>query len=291
MVIILTFGLFQRRGRTEASVEAAKVWNKYRELKERLLRLGRAAVAFSGGVDSLLLLVAARECGSRQAVAVTIDSCFYPRRELEAAVRLAAMTGLEHVIIRKDGFTDRRILQNHRERCYFCKGELFRELGEKMAATHGITCLLEGSNADDPARRRPGMRALAELGVLSPLRELGFTKDEIRFVLAAKGVPVWDKPPAACLATRIPCGRKITAAKLRMIETAEEYLLARGFRQVRVRHHGAVARIEVAPEEREAFCSPGTMDEVDTALQKIGFAFVALDLAGYGAERRRETSF
>ncbi len=272
-------------------MEAAKVWNKYRELKECLLRLGRAAVAFSGGVDSLLLLVAARECSPGQAVAVTVDSCFFPRRELQAAVQLAARVGLEHVIIRKDGFTDRRIIKNHRERCYFCKGELFRELGEKMAATHGITCLLEGSNADDPARRRPGMRALAELGVLSPLREVGFTKDEIRFVLAAKGVPLWDKPPAACLATRIPYGRAVTPARLRMIEAAEDYLLARGFRQVRVRHHGAVARIEVAPEEREAFFSPGIMDEVAAALQKIGFAFVALDLAGYGVERQREASF
>jgi len=269
-------------------MDPEQAWNKFKALKERVLGLGRAAIAFSGGVDSLLLLYAARECGRGQVMAVTLDSCFFPRRELRMASALAAKLDLEHAIIKKDKFTDPLIMKNPRERCYFCKKELFGELKEVIAADYDITCLLEGSNADDLPAHRPGMGALEELGVLSPLREIGLAKDEIRFLLAAQGSPVWDLPPAACLATRVPQGQEITPDELKMIEKAEDYLLMRGLRQVRVRHHGEMARIEVAPEERTAFSTMGFMDEVAETLRRIGYEYVSLDLAGYRTVRLRE---
>jgi len=249
--------------------------------------IGKAAIAFSGGVDSLLLMTAAHDNANRQVIAVTIDSLFFPRRELHMAAQLSSLLTLEHLIIEKKGFSDPRILNNPQERCYYCKKELFTEIKDKVFAAYGTTCILDGTNHDDLSADRPGMKALSELDVLSPLRDIGFTKDEVRFVLAAKGVPAWNKPPSSCLATRIPHGQEITPGKLAMIEAAEDYLLAKGFRQVRVRHHGEVARIEVPPEERAAFFEASLMDDVDRELKGIGYKHVSLDLEGYKTERQQ----
>jgi len=268
-------------------VNPEHTWRKFSDLKGTIQGIGRAAIAFSGGVDSLLLLIAARESDSEQIIAVTLDSCFFPRRELHMSMQLASSLTLEHLIIEKKEFSDPRILNNPRERCYYCKKELFTEIKDKVFAAYGTTCILDGTNHDDLSTDRPGMKALSELDVLSPLRDIGFTKDEVRFVLAAKGVPIWNKPPSSCLATRIPHGQEITPGKLAMIEVAEDYLLAKGFRQVRVRHHGEVARIEVAPEERAAFFEGSLMDDVARELKGIGYKYVSLDLEGYKTDRQR----
>ena len=262
-------------------------WRKFRDLKKMIHGIGKAAIAFSGGVDSFLLLTAAQESCSGQVIAVTIDSCFFPRRELNMAAQLASTLAVEHLIIKKKGFSDPRIFSNPPERCYYCKKELFSEVQEKVVAACGITCLFDGTNHDDLPADRPGMRALHELNILSPLRDFGFMKDEIRFLLKEKGLPIWDKPPFACLATRIPHGEEISPERLTMIEAAEDYLLARGFRQVRVRHHGETARIEVAPEERAAFFKDSFMDGIAEKLKGIGYRFVSLDLEGYKTDRQR----
>jgi uncharacterized protein len=266
-------------------VNPEHAWRKFSDLKETIQGIGKAAIAFSGGVDSLLLLTAAHDNGSRQVIAVTIDSSFFPRQELHMAAQLASLLALEHVIIEKKEFSDPRILNNPRERCYYCKRELFTEIKDKVFAAYGTTCILDGTNHDDLSTDRPGMKALSELDVLSPLRDIGFTKDEVRFVLASKGLPAWNKPPSSCLATRIPHGQEITPGKLAMIEAAEDYLLAKGFRQVRVRHHGEVARIEVTPEERAAFFEGSLMDDTARELKGIGYKYVSLDLEGYKTDR------
>lgn len=268
-------------------MEAEQAWRKYNDLRRFIQNIGKAAIAFSGGVDSLLLLTAAQEGGSGQVIAVTIDSSFFPRRELHMAIQLASALTLKHLIIEKKEFLDPGILKNPRGRCYHCKKELFSEIKDKVFAAYGTTCLLEGTNHDDLPAYRPGMEALKELDILSPLRDIGFSKDEVRFVLAAKGFSSWNKPPSACLATRIPHGEEITLEKLTMIEVAEDYLLARGFRQVRVRHHGDTARIEVSPEERAAFFTGSLMDEVAAKLKSIGYGFVTLDLEGYKTDGQR----
>jgi uncharacterized protein len=262
-------------------------WRKFSDLKAIIKGMGKAAIAFSGGVDSLLLLNAAFEAGVGPVIAVTIDSPFFPRRELDMALELASSLTPEHLILGKKEFSDPRILKNPRERCYYCKKELFAGIIDKVSATYGTACILDGTNYDDLPAYRPGMEALKELEVRSPLREMGFSKDEIRFVLAAKGFASWDKPPSACLATRIPHGETITETKLKMIEAAEDYLLGSGFRQVRVRHHGDTARIEVAPEERASFFRDGCMDEVARKLKTVGYRFVTLDLEGYKTDRQR----
>ncbi|MFA5183365.1 MAG: ATP-dependent sacrificial sulfur transferase LarE, partial [Syntrophales bacterium] len=202
-----------------------QTWRKFSDLKEMIRGMGKAVIAFSGGVDSLLLLNAAFENGGGQVIAVTIASPFFPRRELDMALELASSLTPEHLILEKIGFSDPRIFKNPRERCYYCKKELFAEIKDKVYAAYGTACVLDGTNHDDLPTYRPGMEALKELDVLSPLREIGFSKEEVRFVLAAKGFASWNKPPSACLATRIPHGEVITEDKLTMIEAAEDFLL------------------------------------------------------------------
>ncbi|MCX7816870.1 MAG: ATP-dependent sacrificial sulfur transferase LarE [Syntrophales bacterium] len=258
------------------------VLEKFAKLKQWLSDLGEVAIAFSGGVDSFFLLTASKESALSRVVAVTMVTPFFPKRERMETVKLTKMLDVEHVILEKKSFMDSVILKNPENRCYLCKKELFGELKDFVRRDLGIEHVAEGTNYDDIYGERPGMKAIRELGILSPLLELKFQKEEIRRVLFLLGMPNYEKQPYSCLATRIPYGEQITSELLTRIEKAEDYLFGKGFSQVRVRIHGDLARIEVSPEERAIFFDVVFMDEVSRYLKGLGFKHVALDLEGYG---------
>jgi uncharacterized protein len=252
---------------------------KYRRLVGIIRAQGSAAVAFSGGVDSSFLCRAAVEALGSGAVAVTIVSPMLPRSELDCAAALARKLGITHILV-EEGEIDEEVAANPRERCYFCKK---KEFGAVFAAAkeRGIHTVLDGSNLDDLGDYRPGLKALEELRVISPLREAGLTKADIRELSRRFDLPTWDKPAFACLASRIPYGERIDKDKLARIEQAEDRLRAAGFRQFRVRSHGDIARIEVAPEERRRFFDERTLDSLSRSLKSYGFLYVAFELEGY----------
>ncbi len=256
-----------------------RIEKKISGLKDDLKKYGSVAVAFSGGVDSSFLAKAARDALGERAVALTIDTLFMPRLETAETSRIAEQIGIKHEILVLSDI-DASILKNSRERCYLCKKTIFSEL-LKTARGMGVQYLIEGSNLDDLDDFRPGVRAIRELGVKSPLVEGLFTKTDIREGAKVLGLDTWDKPSMACLASRIPYDQKITPKMLKMVEQAEEYLLQKGIRQVRVRCHQDLARIEVSPEERDVFFNVKFMDEMAAVLKKIGFRYVAIDADGY----------
>jgi uncharacterized protein len=236
------------------------------------------AVALSGGVDSSLVAKAAHRVLGQNAIAVTAKSSTLPERELECAKKVAGEIGIEHIMIDEDELDDPRFVENPANRCYFCREGLVRAI-KKLADERGIKHVLDGANADDPGEHRPGLQALREEGARSPLLELGFTKKEVREVARQFKLSVSDKPSMACLASRIPYGEPITKKKLTMVEKAEDYLKEKGFRQVRVRNHGGIARIELEKAETpQAFA---LKDEISHELKKLGFNYVTLDLEGY----------
>jgi uncharacterized protein len=253
--------------------------DKYRFLLDNISSLGSAAVAFSGGVDSSFLCHAAAAALGKKAIAVTIVSPMLPKSEIDCAAGIARRVGIEHILVEETGI-DEEVAANPRERCYFCKKIEFGRIVE-AAGKRGISAVLDGSNMDDLGDYRPGLKALEELGIRSPFREAGLTKDEIRRLSRRFDLPTWDKPAFACLASRIPYGERIDREKLFRVEKAEDFLRAKGFRQFRVRSHENMARIEVARDERRGLFDEALLDEISTALKSLGFLYVALELEGY----------
>jgi uncharacterized protein len=254
--------------------------DKLKHLKGYIEKLGSLAVAYSGGVDSTFLLKVAHDVLQARAIAVTARSSTYPEREFKEAEEFTRRAGIKHIIIQSEELEIEGFTNNPPNRCYLCKYELFSKIKE-MAEKYNIQNIAEGSNIDDLDDYRPGMQAIKELGIISPLKDVGFGKDAIRKLSKKMGLPTWDKPAFACLASRFPYGEKITKETLAMVDRAEQYLLDLGFKQVRVRHHGDTARIEVAEAERLKFFDLKLMDNVYKQFKKIGFAYTALDLKGY----------
>ncbi len=261
----------------------ASLSEKLARVERQLATYRRVLVAFSGGVDSTLLAKLARDVlGKSQAPAVTADSPSLARADLDDAKQLARTLDLEHLILPTDEVRDPAYRLNTPARCYFCKGELFSELGH-LAAARGVSHLLYGAIGDDRASERPGQRAATERGIHAPLQEAGLAKWEIREAAHALGLPNWNRPQNACLSSRIPHGLEVTEEKLSQIERAEAVLLERGFRQVRVRHLGTHARIEVGTEEVARFDDAALCEAVVLGLRAIGFASIGVDPAGYRA--------
>ena len=253
---------------------------KLDDLKRLIRDLGSVLVAYSGGVDSSLLVrVAASTIGDR-ALAVIANSPTYPPSELAEALELAKLIGTNPLVIDTDELSDSRFSENPPERCYYCKLELFGKLKE-MARERSIRWVADGSNSDDVLDYRPGSRAAREMGVVSPLKEIGLAKSDVRELARILGLPNWSKPAQACLASRLPYGTKITRMELERVAAAEESLRQQGFSQVRVRVHGNMARIEVLPDELDKLLSFEVRDLVVARLKTLGFVFVSIDLEGY----------
>ncbi len=251
---------------------------KKQHLEEYLKGLGSVAVAFSSGVDSTFLLKVAHDTLGERAIAVTARSCSFPARELNEAIEFCRAEGIGHMIVDSEELSIDGFAENPKNRCYLCKRELFTKiLG--IAKDRGIAHVAEGSNTDDNGDYRPGLIAVAELGVKSPLREAGLNKDEIRALSKELGLPTWDKQSFACLSSRFVYGETITKQKLSMVDRAEQRLLDLGFRQVRVRIHDKLARIEVLPDEIPKIIAHA--EELNTYFRTLGFLYVTLDLGGY----------
>ena len=261
---------------------------KYAVLQENLKKLGSAAVAFSGGVDSTFLLKAAHAALGDRAVAVTATASAFPKRESGEAFSFCEEEGIRQIRYSFDVMSVEGFAQNPPDRCYLCKQTLFRHI-QRIAAENDLAYVVEGSNMDDNRDYRPGHRAIAELGIKSPLREAGLTKAEIRELSREMGLPTWDKPSYACLASRFVYGETITPEKLSMVEEAEQFLMEQGFRQMRVRVHGNLARIEVPSEEIPRFMDDTLRRTIAARFQNLGFSYVTLDLLGFRSGSMNET--
>jgi uncharacterized protein len=263
-----------------AGVDAAELGARSARLADRLRGLESLVVAYSGGVDSAYLAVAATGILGDRVLCVTADSASYPERHRAIAKDVAARFGLRHEIIFTNELERSEYRANAPDRCYHCKHELYSHLS-RLAATRGIGAVADGSNADDRGDYRPGRQAAREFGVISPLDEADLTKADIRALAHAAGLPTWDEPASACLSSRIPYFSEVSVEKLRAIEEAEEILRAEGFRVIRVRHHGELARIEVGREELPRLLERAVSDRIDAAIRALGFRYVTVDLRGY----------
>lgn len=253
--------------------------------RDRLLEIlrgyGRLAVAYSGGVDSAVVAKAARVALGDDAIAVTAASDSLAQGELEEATELAGAIGIAHRVIRTEEFADPNYLRNNPDRCYFCKSELYGRL-ESLKVALGADTIASGANLDDQGDHRPGMKAAGEHGVRHPLQEAGLTKDHVRGLAKAWGLPTWDKPATPCLSSRIAYGEEVTPERVRMIDAAEGWLRRQGLRLLRVRYHkGDLARIEVPVEELARLADPELRRSLIPAFRELGFKFVTLDLEGF----------
>lgn len=255
-----------------------EIKQKYESLIGYLAKLDNLAVAFSGGVDSAFLLHASREALGDRVLAITVNSPYIPDWEIAEAREIAASKGIDHQVV--DVPVPEQIKNNPKDRCYLCKSFLFTLLRE-FSRQRGFTNLADGTNFDDTRDHRPGMKALKELNVLSPLLENHFTKKDIREISRAMGLYTWEKPAYACLLTRIPYNTGIEDEILRRIEKSETYLIGLGIRAVRVRAHGDLARIETEPRYIEKIFRDGHLKSISRQLRRYGFRFVTLDMEGY----------
>ena len=253
---------------------------KLASLKGIVSNMGSVLIAFSGGVDSSFLLKVTHDVLKDKVVAATASSETYPASELEAARKIARELGVKHLIIQTEELSNQNFAKNSPQRCYFCKTELFTRLN-KIAKEQGLNYVVDASNYDDLADFRPGMQAGQELGVKSPLKEARLTKAEIRSLSYKMNLATWDKPSLACLASRIPYGTKITREKLKRVDEGERFLRDLGIRQLRIRDHDGIARIEVAPEEMSLFWQKDMTGLIIDKLKKLGYTYVTLDLEGY----------
>ncbi|MCR4591498.1 MAG: ATP-dependent sacrificial sulfur transferase LarE [Lachnospiraceae bacterium] len=249
-------------------------------LKEYIKKLGSLAVGFSGGVDSTFLLAAAHDVLGDRAIAVTTVDAALPERELNEAKAFCAERGIRHIIREVDPLKIEGYRKNSPDRCYYCKHGVFSEI-KKAADENGIEYIAEGSNMDDLGDYRPGLRAVEELGVKSPLREARLYKADIRVISKAMGLPTWSKPAYACLASRFAYGEEITEEKLHMIDSAEQFLIEHGFYEERVRMHGSIARIEVPAGDIARLAADDIREAVYKRFREIGFLYVTLDMHGY----------
>ncbi len=272
----------------QANTENMTLEQKYERLKEYIKSLGSVVIAFSGGVDSTFLLRTAHDVLGDKAMAVTASSCSFPERELNEAREFCRANGIAHEVCKSEELDIDGFRQNPPNRCYLCKRELFEKIID-IAAEKGFENVAEGSNMDDMGDYRPGLQAIAELEVKSPLRFAGLYKEEIRQLSRQLGLPTWNKPSFACLASRFVYGETISEEKLGMVERAEQLMIDLGFRQVRVRMHDNIARIEVLPDEIERAVQQEIREKINEEFKKYGFSYVTLDLAGYRTGSMNET--
>lgn len=257
------------------------IQSKISRLKQILTEMSSVLIAFSGGIDSTFLLsIALKTLSPEKVLAVTAASETYPEEEWQNAKKLAQSLGANHISIFTEELKDDRFFNNPPERCYYCKTELFKKL-LNIAQSNQLSFILDGANADDLKDFRPGTKAGRELGVRSPLQESGLTKEEIRNLAREEGLPNWNKPSMPCLSSRIPYGQSITSEKLRQVERAEQYLRTLGLTDLRVRHHGSIARIEIPESMIAEIVSPIVRQNILIKLESLGFKYITLDLKGF----------
>ena len=262
--------------------------DKQEELEKLLESYKRVAVAFSSGVDSTYLLKMAQKVLGENVIAVTASSCSFPKRELEEAKTFCRENGIRHIVVESEELDIDGFRQNPKNRCYLCKHELFEKI-RSIAKENGIETVVEASNTDDDGDYRPGLVAVKELGIESPLRRVGLSKKEIREYSKELGLPTWNKQSFACLSSRFVYGETISEEKLAMVDQAEQLLLDMGFHQLRVRIHDKLARIEVQPSEFEKIMQEENRTKIFHKLKQYGFTYVTLDLQGYRTGSMNET--